>query len=93
MTNPLQPYREKIDALDDQIIELLAQRMDIVREVGVIKARENIALVQHARVKEVCDRCAALARDKGLDESLVRKLYETIIDHAHEMESEVGEKI
>ncbi len=30
----LKPFRARIDALDDKIIDLLAERTDIVREVG-----------------------------------------------------------
>jgi len=90
--NKLEPYRRKIDALDDQIVELLARRMDIVREVGGVKAREGITIVQTDRVKEVCDRCAAMGEEKGLNPDLVRKIYTAIIDEAHVMERAVPKK-
>ncbi len=90
--NKLEPYRKKIDALDDQIIELLAKRMDIVREVGELKAREGITIVQTDRVKEVCDRCAALGEQKGINPDLMRKIYTAIIDEAHVMERAASKK-
>lgn len=86
----LKPYRVRIDALDDQIIDLLAQRMDIVREVGVVKARENIATVQEGRVIEVRERCAERGAKLGLNPGMVRKIYTTIIDEAHELEQMIS---
>ncbi len=88
----LKPHRARIDALDDQIIDLLAQRMDIVREVGGIKAREHIAPVQAGRVEQVCNRCAEMGAQKGLNPDMVRKIYMAIIDEAHDMERAIANK-
>lgn len=86
----LAPYRARIDTLDDQIIDLLAQRMDIVREVGAVKARENIETVQSDRVVEVRERCAERGAKLGLNPGMVRKIYTTIIDEAHELEQMIS---
>lgn len=88
----LKPYRERIDALDDQIIDLLAIRMDIVREVGEVKAAENINTVQPDRVVEVRERCAERALKKGVNPGLVRRIYTLIIDEAHEVEQAIAAK-
>jgi len=88
----LKPYRARIDALDDQIVDLLAKRMDVVREVGVVKARENIATVQSDRVVEVRERCAERGMKMGLNPGMIRKIYTAIIDEAHEMEQGIVQK-
>lgn len=85
----LRPLRAKIDLIDDQIIDLLAQRMDMVREAGAIKARENLALVQSDRVTEVRERCAERGAKKGLNPGMVRNIYTLIIDEAHQMEQSI----
>jgi chorismate mutase-like protein len=82
----LKEQRARIDALDDKIVDLLAERMDIVREVGIIKARNNITLIQSDRVNEVRERCAERGAKKGLNPELVRRIYGEIIDEAHQME-------
>lgn len=86
----LKDQRARIDALDDQIVDLLAQRMDIVREVGGIKARENITLVQSDRVVEVRERCAERGARKGLNPDMIRTIYTAIIDEAHDMERAIA---
>ncbi len=88
----LKPYRARIDAIDDKIVDLLATRMDIVREVGVVKARENIATVQSDRVVEVRERCAERGMKMGLNPGMIRKIYTAIIDEAHEMEQGIAQK-
>lgn len=88
----LKPFRARIDALDDQIIDLLAERMDIVREVGMVKAKEKIATVQSDRVVEVRERCAERGAKKGLNPGMVRKIYGLIIDEAHEIEQILSTK-
>lgn len=88
----LKPYRARIDALDDRIVDLLAERMGIVREVGGIKAKYNIAPVQEGRVVEVRERNAVRGGEKGLNPDLVRKIYTAIIDEAHEIEQALSSR-
>ena len=82
----LKSQRARIDALDDQIIDLLAERMDIVREVAHVKAEQNLNVVQEGRVNEVRERCAERGMKKGLNPEMVRHIYTMIIDEAHQME-------
>ena len=85
----LKTQRAAIDALDDQIVDLLATRFGIVRDVGAIKKRDNIPVVQSNRAEQVKDRVAARAASKGLDGALLRAIYSLIIDHAHVVEDDI----
>ena len=85
----LEPYRKKIDALDRDIIELLRKRYDIIREVGDLKARENLPAVIQDRVDEVRENAARMAKEKNVDPVLVRKLYAQLIAHSCELEEEI----
>ena len=51
----MKPFRDRIDALDEQIIDLLVQREAIIREVGHFKYKENIPSVLQDRVDQVRD--------------------------------------
>ena len=85
----LEDYREQIDALDEQIIDLLAKRFDIVQAVGHLKTKENLSVVQPERAEEVKRRAADMAASKGLDPQFIWTLYEMMIDHAHVVESAI----
>ena len=60
--------RDKIDSLDDQMLDLLVQRFSVSREIGKIKASGGINVGDPNREQEIIDRLAdklegKLARD------------------------------
>lgn len=75
----LRPFRGKIDALDDQIMALLAKRFAIVRQVGALKAAHDFPSYLSDRVVEVRERNAAAGKKYGIDPDFVRMLYNLII--------------
>lgn len=82
----LEPYREQIDALDCQLVTLLAERFAVVQQVAQVKAREGIAPILPERIEEVCAHVEALAAEKGLDPDFVRGLWRAMIEHACALE-------
>ena len=85
----LEPYRARIDALDEEIVELLAKRLAIIREVGELKFRENIPSVLHDRVEEVSEHAAGVAAQRGIDPNFVRRLYTILIDYSCNLEEDI----
>lgn len=82
----LKPYRARIDALDDKIVDLLVERAGIVREVGHLKAREGIDPILPDRVEQVRERNAERAAAQGLNPDLVRQVYTLLIDYSCDLE-------
>ena len=76
------PYRERIDALDTQIVALLGKRFDVIREVAAFKAQHGIHPIQPARIEEVVQRARAQAQKSGANPDLIEKLYRVIIQTA-----------
>ena len=89
----LRPYRKNIDDLDDRIVDLLVKRMEIIREVGHLKFRENIPAFLQDRVDEVRERAATRAEEKDLDPDLVRQIYTILIDYSCELEDIIKEDL
>ncbi|MCX2744749.1 prephenate dehydratase [Mangrovivirga sp. M17] len=69
----LEDLRKKIDKLDDQILDLLNERMEIVNSVGEIKRSSNSIIYRPEREKTIIDRLTK--RSKGL---LKQKAIEAI---------------
>lgn len=83
----MKPYRDRINALDDQIVDLLVERYKIIREVGAFKEKHNIPTVVEERVKEVINR---VGDRSGEDyEDIVCEIYALMIAIAHDVEDEV----
>lgn len=83
--NELKTFRSRIDRIDDQIIDLLANRMKIVDDIGVIKKEHNVAILQVKRWNEILRRMTAAGGENGLSEDFVLRVYKAIhqesIDH------------
>lgn len=83
----MKPFRERINLIDNQIVDLLVERYKIIREVGLFKEENNIPTVVEERVKEVIN----LVGDRaGEDyEDIVCEIYALMIAIAHDLEDEV----
>jgi chorismate mutase-like protein len=86
VTHPLAPLRDEIDALDDRIIALLAERMAVAHRVALRKRELGIPVVIPERIGVVLDRNAAQGAAAGLDPDYVRRLYREIIDETCRVE-------
>jgi len=57
----LDELRQQIDLIDNQLIELLNQRMDVVRLVGELKKSGQTLIYRPEREKEIVDRLSGLS--------------------------------
>jgi isochorismate pyruvate lyase len=78
--------REQIDAVDEELIKLLAQRQRLVEAVLVVKKRDGVAARIPSRVDYVIDRARVLARAHHLDPALAETIWTEMIEWfvAHE---------
>ncbi|MBU0550002.1 chorismate mutase [Myxococcota bacterium] len=72
MSEDLEQLRAQIDQIDDQLIALLAHRLEIARQMGRAKARLGARGVDPAREAQILDRLSQAAR---APEALVRALW------------------
>lgn len=79
-TESLDALRKQIDELDNQLLELLAKRMRVCREIGTYKKEHNLTVVQTARYTEILDKRGAQASLCGMTDSFIRDIFE----HIHE---------
>jgi len=85
----LTQFRDVIDGIDDQIVDLLARRFAMCRDVAEYKLRHQIPVVLPERIEQVKARCAERAERQGVDGALVAALYTLIIERACEAERQV----
>lgn len=79
--------RAGVDAVDRQIVALLARRFGFMDAAARIKA-DRAAIRDEERKADVLDKVGRAAADAGLDAQLVQELYEQLIEAsiAHEFE-------
>lgn len=91
MTDPngLQPFRERLDLLDEQIARLLGERFEVCREVARHKRAHDIPMMQPDRVKLVRDRYLARGAEVNLPEDFTSALFELLIGATCKLEDEL----
>ena len=77
-SDAISEYRLHIDTIDNRIIELLAERMDVAREIGEYKLKHNMAVVQHDRYNEILLAVEARAEAMGMSPRFIHQIFRTI---------------
>lgn len=79
-TERLAELRRRIDECDDELLELLARRMRISREIGQYKKAHAMPVLQTLRYDEILARRAAEAEKMGMNGTFMR----TVLQDIHE---------
>ena len=82
MEKKLTEIREKLDQIDRSIMESLAGRQQVVREIFDLKAEKEATLRDPEREKRILDKIGTLASEYGLDRSYAEQLFQEIIKHS-----------
>ena len=82
---PLDDIRKKIDHLDQQLLDLLSDRADLVHEVGVIKKKEGLQIYAPEREDALLKRLAKMNKGRLPDGSIVA-IYREIMSAALALE-------
>jgi chorismate mutase len=70
--------RTEIDDIDEEVIQLLARRMHLVREIGVVKKEKNVAVLQPERFRALRDALHALGDKNELSDEFIVLLIEAL---------------
>ena len=76
--NEIRVLRQRIDEIDDQILEMINQRLLAARKIGEIKSRLGTAVVDARRESQIYQRLFSL--NKGpLKEAALHRIFRTVI--------------
>lgn len=70
----LQELRDKLDAIDNELLKLINERMDLVHQVGALKAKSGGAIYRPEREKAIIDRLEKL-NDGKLNRAAIEALF------------------
>jgi chorismate mutase len=74
----LAKLREQIDHIDDELIQLLGQRMKIADQVGTYKKNNNITILQTNRWNSILEKAFAKGERLGLSKEFITKYYDAV---------------
>jgi chorismate mutase len=81
--------RNKIDSLDEEIINLLSIRMNAVEEIGAHKKDNDITILQAERWKKIVNDRKETARLAGVSEELVQRILKVIHEESINIQTNI----
>ncbi|MDD4922584.1 MAG: bifunctional 3-deoxy-7-phosphoheptulonate synthase/chorismate mutase type II [Bacteroidales bacterium] len=91
-TENLSELRKQIDEIDDELVETIAKRMRISREIGTYKKEHNMQVLQAARYSEILEGRINQAVKFGIDGDCMQKILEAIHEESVRQQIEIINK-
>lgn len=74
----LEKLRSQINNLDDEVMQVLGQRMKIAEKIAEYKKDNNITILQTARWNEILNRACQRAEKLGLSKEFITKYFDAV---------------
>lgn len=91
-TESLTELRQQIDECDNNLIQEMAKRMRIAREIGTYKKEHQMTILQTGRYNEILEKRGSQGALCGMDAEFVRKVFEAIHEESVRQQLEIMNK-
>lgn len=91
-TENINALRKQIDEIDMSILEILAKRMRISREIGQYKKEHDIAILQSQRYDEIISKRVADGKSMSMGEEFLNTVFEAIHEESVRQQMEIMNK-
>lgn len=91
-TEGITQLRHQIDELDNQLMDLLAKRMRVCREIGQYKKEHNMTVLQTTRYNEILDKRGAQGALCGMSPQFAAQIFEHIHEESVRQQIEIINK-
>ena len=76
--NALEGLRNEINQLDDEMMQILGQRMLLAQKIGQYKKDNNITILQTNRYNEILERAFQKGEKLGLSQEFITKYFDAV---------------
>ena len=87
MNDKLENWRKQIDALDEELLQILGKRINIVKEIGRYKKSNGIAPLDKKRWQTVLKSQLSRKELLNLSQDFIKKLYGLIHEYSLKIEA------
>ena len=87
--NQLDVLRNRIDAIDAELLETLASRVAIVKQIGRYKKENNVTALQISRWSQLMENRVTLGKKLDINETFVKILFQLIHEDSVRMQTEI----
>jgi chorismate mutase len=90
--NHLDVLRNRIDAVDSELLEILASRAAITKQIGYYKKENNVTALQIGRWAQLMENRVSLGKKLDLNESFIKTIFQLIHEDSVRMQSEIMDR-
>lgn len=92
ITEDLGQLRKQIDECDDSLIQELAKRMRVAREIGMFKKENGVTVFQNTRYNEILEKRAKQGEQCQMSGEFMKKIFEAIHEESVRQQMEIINK-
>lgn len=85
----LDSFRIFIDELDENIISLLAERMNISKKLGTFKKSSDIAIFQPSRWKDIMKKSMSFGKRLGISEEFLEGIFKLLHQESIKIQNQI----
>lgn len=74
----LEKLRQQINHLDDELMQILGQRMKVAEKIGQYKKDNNITILQTNRWNQILERAVAQGEKQGLSREFITRYFDAV---------------
>jgi chorismate mutase len=74
----MEKLRQQINHLDDELMQILGQRMKVAEEIGKYKKENNITILQTSRWNSILERAYIKGEKLGLSKEFITKYFDAV---------------
>ncbi|RLG56971.1 MAG: chorismate mutase [Candidatus Hydrothermarchaeota archaeon] len=78
--------RKQIDEIDEEILTLIAKRMQKAKKIGEIKRTKGLKIKDNEREREVIEKWKRKAKELNLSKEFVEKIVKEIIRESRDVQ-------
>ncbi|WP_456471503.1 chorismate mutase [Methanocaldococcus sp.] len=93
MVEEIKKIRNKIDEIDKKILELIAERNALAKDVAKIKFKYNLPINDDERERYIYERIKNLCSHYNVDLDLGLKIFKLLIEHNKKLQKSYFETL
>lgn len=90
MDNTLENWRKQIDTIDQEILMLLAKRLNFAKKIGQYKKQHGLSPLDKQRWRSVLESNLGQAKSLNLSEDFIKRLFTIIHKYSLKAQKEIG---
>jgi len=88
----IERLRENIDAINTELLDLIARRLDVSVAIGAIKQEAGLPLYSQEREHDLLRRFRAAAVERDIDPDYVEELMTVVLVHSRAAQRKTNEE-